>query len=415
MPALPAARATHTGIPVLHAYTAAGECYIACVTSHRFENLRALEFPGTERAIYLNATGFGPLPDRTRTALNNFTDQRHRNELRDADLLDALANARRSAARLIRASPAEIALTPNTNVGINIAANAVLERAADKATILLSDGEFPANVYPWLALQQHGFTVEIVRSDERGMPNEDSIIARIRAGDVAAFTVSFVQFASGYRADLATLGRACAESDTLFIVDAIQGLGAVPLDVQQTPVDILACGGQKWLCSPWGSGFTYVRRALIATFDPVFPGWLAFKASSDFTRLLNYEYEFVDDARRFETGSLAFQDQLGMSVSIDLLLELGIGHIWQHLLALQQPLIEWAGSRDVQIVSDLTASCRSGILCLRPRNAGVVHQALLAAGVACAFRENAIRLAAHWYNTPHEIARVIEIMDSVVA
>jgi selenocysteine lyase/cysteine desulfurase len=198
-------------------------------------------------------------------------------------------------------------------------------------------------------------------------------------------------------------------------VDAIQGLGAVPLDVRDTPIDILACGAQKWLCSPWGSGFTYVRSDLITTFDPAFPGWLAFKASTDFTNLLNYEYEFVDDARRFETGSLAFQDQLGMSLSIDLLLELGVDKIWQHLRALQQDIIEWAGSRAVEIVSDLTTSRRSGILCIRPRDPAAVHRALLAAGVACAFRENSIRLAPHWYNTPAEIARVIEIMDTVVS
>ncbi|HEY0809197.1 MAG TPA: hypothetical protein VGD49_03510, partial [Longimicrobiales bacterium] len=130
---------------------------------------------------------------------------------------------------------------------------------------------------------------------------------------------------------------------------------------------------------------------------------------------LNYQYEFVDDARRFETGSIAFQDQLGMSHSVDLLLDLGIDNIWQHVVALQKDIIEWARFREVEVVSDLTTSRRSGILCIRPRDAARVHQALIAEGVACAFRENAIRLAPHWYNTPAEISRVIEIMDTVVA
>ena len=385
------------------------------MTDTRLDNLRALEFPGTERAIYLNAASFGPLPERTRNALNEFTDKRHRNQLRDADLMSALTRARESAARLINCSPTEIALSPNTNVGINIAANAVLERAPDRRIILVSDREFPANIYPWLALRHHGYTVEIVPVDERGFPREDAMLGRIASGDVAAVSVSFVQFASGFRADLAALGEACTRHDVLFVVDAIQGLGAVPLDVQAMRIDILACGAQKWLCSPWGSGFTFVRNGLIRTFEPQFPGWLSFKASGDFTNLLNYEYEFVDDARRFETGSLAFQDHLGMSHSIDVLTEIGVENIWTYLQVLQQPLIDWALVNAVEIVSDMTPARRSGVLCVRPRDPAAAHKALVAAGVTCAFRENAIRLSPHWYNTRSDIDRVMEVLAGLSA
>ena len=87
--------------------------------------------------------------------------------------------------------------------------------------------------------------------------------------------------------DVGAFSRMCAATDTLLVVDAIQGLGAVPLDVRATPVDILACGAQKWLCSPWGSGFTFVKRELITSFKPVLPGWLSFKSSLDFNNLLN--------------------------------------------------------------------------------------------------------------------------------
>lgn len=377
-----------------------------------FAEMRAHEFNWTGRALYLNAAGFGPLPERTRAALNQFTDRRHTAELRDTELMPALSAARHAAARLIGATASEIALTPNTNIAINIAANAVLERAHDRHTILVSAGEFPANVYPWLALQQHGFTVELIETDEQGRPREDVLLERIETGDVAAISVSFVQFASGFRADLATLSAACAQHDTLFVVDAIQGLGAVPLDVQATPVDILACGAQKWLCSPWGAGFAYIRAELINTFEPTYPGWLSFRSSLDFTTLVSYEYDLLDDARRFETGSLAYQDHLGMSLSIGLLLELGVDDIWQHIRALQKPIIDWAYARDVEIVSDLSDVRRSGILCIRPPNAVAAHAALLEAGVVCAFRENAIRLAPHWYNTREEIDRMLTLLDA---
>ena len=363
--------------------------------------------------IYLNAAGFGLLPERTRTAINEFNDRRYRGDLRDIDLMSALSSARASAARLIGAAPTEIALTPNTQVAINIAANAVLERAREGQTILLSAGEFPANVYPWLALQQHGLTVELLPTDARGLPREDVMMQRIAAGDVAALSVSFVQFASGFRADLAALSEVCRAGGVLFVVDAIQGLGAVPLDVHAIPIDILACGGQKWLCSPWGSGFAYIREDLVRTFEPTYPGWLSYQSSEDFSSLLHYDTALRDDARRFEVGSIAFQDQLGMAHSLEHLLDMGIAWIWQHILSLQQPLVAWAQQREVEIISDLTPARRSGILCIRPRNAAIVHAALLEAGVACAFREQSIRLAPHWYNTQDEIGRVLEVLETV--
>ena len=103
-----------------------------------------------------------------------------------------------------------------------------------------------------------------------------------------------------------------------------------------------------------------------------------------------------------------------MALSIAHLLQIGIERIWQHVQALQQPIVEWARQRDVEITSDLTPARRSGILCIRPRTPAQAHQALLAADVVCAFREQSIRLAPHWYNTPQEIGSVLEVLDTVV-
>ncbi len=362
----------------------------------------------------MNAASFGPLPDRSRRAIDAFNERRWAAELADADLGATLTAARAAAARLVNATVAEIALTPNTNVGVNIGANAALRRADGRRVVVVSDREFPANMYPWLALERAGFRVEIIATDARGLPDEAALLERISRGDVAAASVSFVQFASGFRADLAAIADACRAHDTLFVVDAIQGLGALPLDVRACGADILACGAQKWLCAPWGSGFTYVRRELIATFEPLLPGWLSFTATQDFTRLLDYRYELLPDARRFETGSLGFQDYLGLSTSLELLLELGAEAVWRHIRSLQQPVIAWARDHDVDIVSDITEQRRSGILCIKPPFAQAVHQHLLDAGVRCAFRENSIRLSPHWYNTAEETGRVLDVLDAMV-
>lgn len=383
-------------------------------TNDIFALARAREFGQLDQLVYLNAASFGPLPERSRHAIQHFNTRRWRADLDDSDLMAPLVAARTAAARLIGAEPDQIALTPNTNTGLNIAAAATFSLRDQRRAILIHDREFPANVYPWLALERMGFAVEIIPPHANGLPQEDVMFARIARGDVAVVSVSFVQFASGYRADVAALGRACREAGTIFVVDAIQGLGVVPLDVRTCDVAILACGGQKWLCGPWGSGFTYVRRDLIGQFEPLLPGWLSFAASHDFTQLLRYRYELLADARRFETGTLGFQDYLGLNESLELLLDLDVHRIWEHVRGLQAPIIAWANEHDIPIVSDLCDGRRSGILCIRPPEADAVFDTLSSAGVRCAMREHSIRLSPHWYNTAADIGRVIDILDASV-
>src|SRR5256885_8089067 len=133
---------------------------------------------------------------------------------------------------------------------------------------LVSDREFPANVYPWLLLKKQGVEVELAPCTAQGWPDEDYLVERLHDPRVRVLAVSFVQFANGHRADLDRLGAACRANGTFLVVDGIQGVGNSVLDVRETPVDILACGGQKWLLSPSGSGFVYVRRGRISAPHP---------------------------------------------------------------------------------------------------------------------------------------------------
>src|SRR5581483_7800931 len=111
---------------------------------------------------------------------------------------------------------------------------------------------------------------------------------------------------------LDALGRLCRDRDVYFVVDAIQGVGPLTLDVSTTHIDILACGAQKWLLSPWGSGFVYVRKPLIERLEPYDVSWLAVRGADDFTRLTDYELAWRGDARKFEFITLPFQDMAGM-------------------------------------------------------------------------------------------------------
>jgi selenocysteine lyase/cysteine desulfurase len=198
------------------------------------------------------------------------------------------------------------------------------------------------------------------------------------------------------------------------VVDAIQGLGHIPVDVRSTPVDILACGAQKWLLSPWGSGFVYVRRELIRELRPAVTGWMAFEGTDDFTRLTQYNDTLRGDARRFELITLPYQDFAGMNASLTLLLQLGIDNIQHHLRRLHQPVLDWAARRGVSIVSP-TGDHASGIVCLAPEKVGPAFRALKAAGIICSLREGAIRLSPHAYTTTEEMERVVDILEGCPA
>ncbi len=376
--------------------------------------LRDTEFPWTAATTYLNNASIGPLPERTRLALEAFNARRTAPHLLpERELMATLADGRDAAARLIGAEADEIALMPNTSTGVNVAARALPLSRGD--IVLLSDREFPANVYPWLALNDQGVTAELAPVTPEGFPDEDYLVERLADPRVRVLAVSFVQFANGFRADLARLSAACRANDAWLVVDAIQGLGAVPLDVGVTPVDVLVTGGQKWLLSPWGTGFCYVRRDLIRAMQPSAVGWMAFEGTDDFTNLVDYSDTLRADARRFEVGTIPFQDVAGFASSLGLLAELGVESIAAHVRALHEPVLAWAHSRAVRVVSPEDDVHRSAILCIAPDDAREAHRRLKSAGVVCALREGAIRLSPHCYNTVEEMERVVEVLDEVLS
>ena len=373
--------------------------------------LRETEFPWTKDTIYLNHASVGPLPERTRLALDAFNRRRAAPFLLpDRDLFSTMNQSRRLAAQLVGGQPEEIALTINTGFGIGLAARALpLEPGS---IVLASDREFPANVYPWLLLRDAGVTLELAPTTPEGWPDVEYLLSRLDDSRVRVLAVSLVQFSNGYAVDLARLSAATRARGTYLVVDAIQGVGQLPVNLGETPVDILACGAQKWLLSPWGSGFVYVRRELVRELNPSITGWMAFEGTDDFTRLTQYNANLRGDARRFELITLPYQDFAGMNASVGLLLELGIEKIRRHLLGLHAPLLDWAARSGAQVVSP-SGDCRSGILCLAPTNVTDAFRALKGAHVICSMREGAIRFSPHAYNTIDEMERVVQVLEGV--
>ena len=375
-------------------------------------HLRASEFPWTADTVYLNNASIGPIPERTRRILDAFNSKRTAPHLLpDRDLFAALQAARDAAARLINADTGEIALATNTSYGLHLAARALQLKRGDR--VIVSDREFPANVYPWLMLRKLGVEVEMAPCTPKGWPDEDFLLGALRDPRVRVLAISFVQFSNGYRADLKKLSAATRANGTYLVVDGIQGVGNSVLDVRETPVDILACGGQKWLLSPWGSGFVYVRKELIATLEPAITGWMAFEGTDDFSRLTEYNPTFRADARRFEMITLPFQDFYGFTQSAELLLEIGIQEIAEVTRSLHEPILRWADARGVRVASPRDDRHRSAIVCVSPEKAVEAFHAIKRASVVCSLREGAIRLSPHFYNTVGEMEKVVEVLEEV--
>ena len=377
------------------------------------DRVRESEFPWAARgeAIYLNNASTGPIPERALRAIRDFDDRRAAPyRLSDELQFATLARGRELIAHLIGAETGEIALAVNTSYGINLAAFSLPLGAGD--VVLTPDREFPANVYPWMELaRRRGVIYRRVPTCD-GAVDEEALRRELEDPAVRAVSVSWVGFASGYTVDLEAIGRACRARGAYFIVDAIQGLGPLTVDVRACHVDILACGAQKWLLSPWGTGFVYVRRELVEQLAPNVVSWMAVKGSDDFRRLVDYDLTWRDDARRFEFITLPFQDFAGMNASLELIHELGPAAISLHVASLADVIVLWAASqRDVELVTPAPPRHRAGIVSLRMPNAAEVSAALKAAGVSHSLREGAIRLSPHFYNTRDEIRRTLRVIE----
>lgn len=374
----------------------------------------AKEFPWAGReVVYLNAASTGPLPARTVAELERWTQLRAEPwRIALGEQFDTLAKGRKLCAGLIGADADEIALAPNTSTGLNIAAQA-LPIPPDKV-IIGYDGEFPANVYPWMTIgRTGGARYEQIRLLPSGLPDWDALPARLDRGDVAVVAISWVSFVSGDRADLATIGAMCRERNIWFVVDAIQGVGTTQLDVHACNIDILSCGAQKWLLSPWGAGFCYVRRELVQKLEPRTVGWLAVKGAEDFSHMLEYSLDYADDARRFEVATIPYQDVAGMVSSLELLHEIGIAAIERKIHSLLGRLATGiADIRTLGLVTPADPARRAGIVSFNVKDVAKVSARLNDAHVAHSVRGGGvIRLAPHIYNTENDIDRVLALLD----
>jgi cysteine desulfurase/selenocysteine lyase len=371
-----------------------------------WNNLRRL-FPITDRYAYLNHAAVGPLPTPSAEAMQRHIAQRQGLGEADHEEWDQrVQNVRSLAACLIGATLEEIAFVSSTSHALNIVAAGLDWQPGDN--VVCAEGEFPANVYPWVNLRRRGVDVRFAQEVDGRIPLES--IASVVDGPTRLVAISFVEFFSGYRNDLAQIGEICRQHGALLCVDAIQGLGALALDVRACGIDFLAAHAAKWLLGPIGIGFLYCRAERLPEIDLVMGGW---RGVADQGNYFRYDAAWYADARRFEVGSLNHLGIAGMGGSLQLLLDVGIERIEARIRQLTDYLL--AGLLDLGfmvITPHERPSERSGIISFVPdnRDPQALAAQLLEAGVAVSARGPCIRVSPHCYNTETEIDRLLDVL-----
>ncbi len=376
------------------------------MNARSLDEIRRL-FPVTEHLAYINHAGVAPISSRVAAAIRSASEEYLAwGGARYERLFRRVEQTRSSAARLLGAAAEEIAFVKNTSEGIAHVAEGFPWRPGDGVAV--PEGEFPANVYPWMHLQRRG--VRLLRVPMRsGRLAIDDFRQALQDPSVRLLSVSSVEFETGFRNDLASLGQLCRDRGVFFFVDAIQSLGALPLAPSELGIHALAADGHKWLLGPEGAGILYLAREAWDRIEPVEVGWNSVVSPLEFSRV---RFELRTDARRFECGSHAAILLHGLGAALDLLLEVGIDLVAPAVLSNAERLSEGLRRRGYPILSSLEPSERSGIVAFRPRgDPAQLARGLLEAGVAVAARGAGIRLSPHFYNDAGDAERFFEAVE----
>jgi selenocysteine lyase/cysteine desulfurase len=357
--------------------------------------------------IYLNHAATSPLSTRVVEAMTAHLQERSSGSI-DSYWTDLpkKEECRTFVQRLIHAeSPDRVAFTANTSDAINIIASGMPWKSGDR--VLLNAMEFPANVYPYLHRRRLGVEIDNIPCASGKITPE--IIEAALTPRTRVVALSAVQFLSGYRADMATIGDLCRRRGIFFVVDGIQAVGAIAMDVQAMKIDALAAGSQKWQMAPHGTGFLYLTEALQSRLQQQYLGWLAVRDPWDF---FNCDQPPAASARRYEGGTVNFPGIMGLHAALATLREFGMDKIESHILYLTQILTEGLQKLDgVELCSPAARHERAGIVTIKlpPQVDGnAVLQKISARHITISLRNGKLRYSPHFYNSPEEITAAVE-------
>lgn len=354
---------------------------------------------------FLDHAAASPIPEPVRVAMAGAVDG-----MASADRPDALALAddlRQKIGALINAEPSGVAITRSTAHGVSLLAGGLRWREGDN--VVAAQGDYPASVYPWMRLAERGVELRVVPEAEV-VAGPDAILSQVD-DRTRVVCVNHVQFATGYRLDVAAIGAACRRRGVLLCVDVYQSLGAVDVDVKAMQADLVAGGAVKWLMGPGATAFCYLRPDLIPTIPPLIAGALSVVDRFDFT---NYRPEWAPDAHRFEETWLSPPGLAGLAAAVDLATTVGVERIEREVLRRTTMISDALLAAGMRLASawPRPASRAAGIVCFQHPRVGSpeVLAALRSARVIASLRGAFVRLSPHYHNPEEEIGRALEVI-----
>jgi selenocysteine lyase/cysteine desulfurase len=360
------------------------------------------EFPVTKELIYLNHAAVAPLCRRSFEAIRWLAqDSMDFGSLHYGQWMDAYTGLREATATLINCSPDEIAIVKNTSEGIATVALGIEWKAGDR--VVAFKEEFPANYYPWLRLEKHGVQItwlsiyDPVEKIAEAVPG-----ARLLA-------ISFVNYLSGYRVDLEAIGKICQENGCFYFVDAIQGMGVFPIDVEASHIDALAADGHKWMLGPEGNGVLYVRRKWLDAIEPVEFGWTNPANYADYS---SRDMTLRSDAGRYECGTLNTVGCFGHRAALEFLLEVGIANVGAAVMARAGQLELGLRAKGYEVMRERTEENGSGIVSFRHPtvDAKMMVSEMKRNKISAAPRQGWVRASPHFYINSEDIEQVLRVL-----
>jgi selenocysteine lyase/cysteine desulfurase len=365
-------------------------------------------FPITHHSIYLNHAAISPLPIPTFEAIEGqLKDVRDNGSAHYQSWLSVKNSARTLLADFLGARPEQIAFMRNTSDSLSTVANGFKWKQGDN--IVTFEHEFPANIYPWLRLRD-AFGVEVRMCREREARVDLDELEGLVDEHTQLISISHVQYASGFRANLERLGRLARKHDALLVVDVIQSLGVIPIDVDAEIIDVAAGASHKWLLGPEGVGYLYLSDRARERIEPTLVGWVSVAEPEDY---YNFEQEWNRGTLAWETGTGAASLVHGLETSLKLISQVGVGAIATYLEELTDYLCERISEKDYLQVSSRSNSEKSQIVCIRHRGdipAMKLYGILKSKNIVTAPRGDRLRIAPHMYNTFEEIDSLIECL-----
>lgn len=366
------------------------------------------EMPVAQKWAYLDHAAVAPITAPCQAAMARWVEgAASEGDTVWPEFAREVAAARQAGARLINAHADEIALVGSTTQGINLVAEGLDWRPGDNVVTL--EDEYPSNLYPWMHLGDRGV-------ETRRVPTRDGRVDYDQLADrcddrTRVITVSWVGYANGCRRDLKILGDIAARKNVLLFIDAIQGLGAFPLDVQETPIDFLAADSHKWMLGPEGAGIAYIRRDRLPLLRAKGVGANSVKQGSDYTHI---ELALRETASRSEGGAKNMCGLMGMGATLELLESLGGANIAAAVLAVTDYACERLAAAGYRVVSPREVGQGSGIVSFEypAPDLLAVRKHCVASGVALACRSGRIRISPHAYNNEADVDRLIEALAS---